>query len=369
MGKMYRVCSRCVMDTSDPEIEFDAEGHCNHCNEFLAITKSRAYQGSASDEELQRQVNRIKYINRNADYDCILGISGGVDSCYAAYIAKTLGLRVLAVHMDNGWNAEEAVNNIRNVVQKLKIDYTSYVLDWAEFRDIQLAVLRSSIVEVEIPTDIAILGTTHRLAAKHNVKTIVSGGNFATEGILPNSWFYDPKDLKLLKAIHRRFGTVKMKKFPAFDYKREIYYKLFKKIRMFYILNLVPYKKDEAKSFLMKNLGWKDYGGKHYESRFTGFVQSYYQYKKFNVDYRRATLSTLICQGEISREAALETLEQEPIGEDRVRRETEYIAKKFNLSVSEFQDIMNLPPKSYKDYPNNERLLTMLYSTYQKVFS
>jgi N-acetyl sugar amidotransferase len=365
--KKYQICNRCVLDTSDPEIVFDKEGNCNHCTDYITRISKLTYQGEKSDNELKQVVKEIKEAGKKNDYDCVVGVSGGIDSSYVAYLVKNLGLRPLAVHLDNGWNSEEAVNNIKNVCKNLGIDYISHVLDWEEFKDIQLSVLKSSIVEVEIPTDIAILSAVHKAAAKYNIKYIISGGNYATEGLLPEKWFYNPKDKKLLTSIHKKFGKVKMKSFPLFDYKKEMFYKFVKGIKMVYILNYVPFDKEAAMELLKDKLGWKYYGGKHYESKYTGFVQSYYQLEKFNVDYRKATYSTLICTGAMTREEAIESLKSKPYDKEKIKIEIEYLSKKFGLSVEEFMNIMNSPPKSYKDYPNDENKLNFIYGMYKRL--
>ncbi len=367
MDENYQICSRCVMDTSDPEIIFDNNGICNHCTEFINITSKNIYQGTETDLKLKKIVCDIKRKGKNSKYDCLIGVSGGVDSSYVAYLTQKLELRTLALHLDNGWNSQEAVQNIKNLCTKLKIDYTSFVLDWEEFRDLQLSILKSSIVEVEIPTDIAILGALHKVASKYNIKYIISGGNYATEGILPKKWFYNPKDLKLLKSIHKKFGNKKIKSFPYFDYKKEIYYKFFKGIKMFYLLNYVPYEKDKVMKILENELGWKYYGGKHYESKFTGFVQSYYQFEKFNLDYRRATFSSEICGGTMLRADALIELNRKPYNQEKISVEIDYICKKLGLERNEFLDIFNSPVKSYKDYPNDERKLELIYRLYKKL--
>ena len=365
----YQICNRCVMDTSDPEITFDNHGFCNHCTEFIHETSKNIYNGKETDLQLEKIVSEIKRKGKQNKYDCLIGVSGGVDSTYVAYLTHKLGLRTLAVHLDNGWNSEEAVLNIKNLCNRLKIDYSSYVLEWEEFSDLQLAVLRSSIVEVEIPTDIAILGALHKIAAKHNIKYIISGGNFATEGILPKKWFYNPKDLTLLKAIHKKFGKKRIKTFPYFDYKKEIYYKFFKGIKMFYLLNYVSYEKEKVMNILRQELDWKYYGGKHYESKFTGFVQSYYQYEKFNLDYRRATFSTQICTGTMKRDEALKELDKKPYNQEKINLEIDYISKKFGIEKNEFLEIFNAPKKSYKNYPNDEKKLEFIYGIYRKFFS
>jgi len=361
----YRQCCRCVMDTSDSEIAFSEDGNCNHCSDFFEKTAKYVYQGKSSDAKLMELVERMKKSGKNNKYDCLIGISGGTDSCYVVYMAKKLGLRALTVHMDNGWNSDTSVKNIKNVVSKLGFDYQSYVLDWEEFKDLQLAFLKASVPEIETPTDIAIPAALHQIAAKNNIKFIISGGNYATEGILPKSWHYDAKDVKYLKSIQRKFGSKKLKTFPTFGFMREIYYKYVKGVRMIYLLNYLPYSKKDAMKVLEDELGWKYYGGKHYESKFTGFVQSYVLPKKFNIDYRRATFSTQICAGEINRNEALTELEKLPYDESVVAIEKEYLSKKLDISLSEFEEIMNLPPKTHRDYPNNQKMLEFIYSIYR----
>ena len=357
------------MDTSDSEISFDDEGNCNHCNKFLHDSKDIIYQGEQSDNRLEKILKKIKEWGKGKEYDCLIGVSGGTDSSFVAYKTKELGLRPLAVHVDNGWNSEESVNNIKNVCNQLNIDYLSYVLDWEEFKDIQLSILKSSIVEVEIPTDIAITSVLHKVASENNIKYIVMGANYATEGILPESWVYNPKDLKLLKGIQKKFGTRKMKSFPTFDYKVEMYYKFIKGIRIIYLLNYLPYAKEEAIETLKEKVGWKNYGGKHHESYYTRFVQSYLQPVKFNLDYRRATLSSQICSGEVTREYAMEQLKKNSYEIDNLEFEKEYISKKLGITTEEFEKIINAPPKSYKDYPNDEKKLSFIYNIYRKYIS
>ena len=369
MTKNYQICKRCVMDTTDPQITFDSEGHCNHCRDFIGTRMSHKYNGATSDAQLEAWVKEIKQAGKNSDYDVVLGLSGGIDSSYAAYITKNLGLRVLAVHLDNGWNAEEAILNIKNVCGKLKIDYESYVLDWDEFRQIQLAFLRASVPEAETPTDMAIPASWHRTAATYNIKYIISGGNFATEGILPPSWHYNAKDTRYFNYIVSKFGgPKKIKNFPIFGYLQETYYKIAKGMKIVYLLNYVPYAKKEAMELLEKELDWKFYGGKHYESKFTGHIQSYYLYKKFGIDYRRATFSSQICTGEVNREEALDILKSLPYKEETALQEMEYLAKKLEITFEELQQIYDLPPRYYWDYPNDEKKLRLIYNTYRRLY-
>ena len=365
----YTICNRCVMDSSDPGITFDSLGNCNHCNEFLTIKQNIIYHGEESDKQLLSILKSIKKSGKKQKYDCLIGVSGGIDSSYVALKAVELGLKPLAVHMDNGWDSEEAVNNIKYLCTHLNIDYQSYVLNWKEFKDLQLSILKSSIVEVEIPTDVAIAGICYKVASENNIKYILGGGNVQTEGILPDLWFYNPKDLKLLKSIQSKFGSETLKNFPSFDYKIEIYYKFIRRIKMVYLLNYMPYSKDKAIEALENQVGWKNYGGKHHESVYTRFVQSYIQPVKFNLDYRRATLSTQICTKEMTRENALIELKNKPYNKDTLEEDKIYVSKKLGIELSELEKIMKTPPKSYKDYPNDEKKLEFIYKIYKKYFS
>ncbi|MCC7331314.1 MAG: N-acetyl sugar amidotransferase [Flavobacteriales bacterium] len=364
--RKYQLCSRCVMDTSDSEIVFNGVGCCNHCEDYLYRIKNLTYQGECSDKELIRIADKIKASGKNQKYDCVIGVSGGIDSSYVAYLAKKLGLKPLAVHLDNGWNSELAVSNIEKLLEKLGIDLYTHVLDWEEFKDLQLSFLKASIPEIETPTDMAIPAVLHQQAAKHNIKYIISGGNYATEAILPKSWHYDRKDVKFLKAIQKQFGTKKLQTFPTFGFQKEIYYKFAKGIRFFYMLNYVPYSKKEAVELLEKELNWKYYGGKHYESRYTKLVQSYILPEKFNIDYRRSTLATQICAGEENREESLEELKLSAFRGINLNEEIEYFCKKLDISISDFEKMMKEAPKSYQDYPNNQNFLEFLYRVYFK---
>ena len=363
--RKYQQCTRCVMDTKDVEIVFDENGYCNHCTEYFDKTSKLIYQGKTSDEMLAQLIKQIKQSGKNKEYDCVLGISGGCDSCYAACIAKNLGLRVLAVHMDNGWDSEISVSNIKNVIEKLGVSYQSYVLDWEEFRGIQLAFLKASVPEIETPTDIAIQGVLHKVAAKYNIKYIISGSNYATEGILPKSWHYNSKDVKYLNSIHKQFGNKKLKTFPTFSALQEMYYKYVKGIRLIYLLNYLPYNKKEAMEVLEQKFGWKYYGKKHHESTFTGFVQSYILPEKFQIDYRLSTSSSKICSDTITREEALLELTKEFYEPEKATAVKEYVCKKLGITIKEFDAMMASPPKTYRDYPNAQKKLEFIYRVYR----
>ena len=356
------------MDTTDLQITIGDNGYCNHCTEFLDNRVRHTYRGQESDAALNGLIATIKAAGKGNEYDCIIGVSGGSDSSYLAYVAKEKGLRPLAVHMDNGWNSEQAVQNIKNIIEKLEIDYESYVLDWHEFKDLQLSFLKASVPEAETPTDLAIVATLNYFAAKYNIRYILSGGNQATEGILPKSWHYNAKDLKYFNYIQRTFGARNLKNFPTFGYKKETYYKLIKGIRTVYPLNYVPYVKEEANQLLKDKFDWKYYGGKHYESKYTMFIQSYYLYEKFRIDYRRAGLAARICSGEISRSDAIEQLKSKPYDLAKIEDEKQYISKKLGVSRDEFERILNLPAKWYWDYPNDEKKLGFIYDAYRLLF-
>ena len=356
------------MDTSDPEITFDERGNCNHCSEYFNIRAKHSYQGSSSDLALAKLVKAIKSAGRNNKYDCIVGMSGGVDSSYAAYLSKKLGLRPLAVHMDNGWDSEQAVVNIKKVTDTLGIDYESYVLDWEEFKDIQLAFLKASVPEAETPTDVAIPVALHHFAAKYNIKYILNAGNLTTEGILPKSWHYNSKDLKYFRYIQQTFGQKPLRNFQNYDVKNELYFKLIKGIRIIYLLNFVYFDQDETIKFLNELFDYRYCGQKHFESRYTKFIHSYYLYRKFGIDYRRATFSSQICNGHLSRSVAIEQLRTMPYCEAWVEEEKYYICKKLGICGEELERILALPPKWYWDYPNSDTKLKYIYNAYRKLF-
>lgn len=366
--RLYQICTRCVMDTTDPQISFNENGECDLCTEYIDKRKHHNYQGKKSDIACNNLISDIKKSGTGKKYDCIIGLSGGVDSSTVAWITKQKGLRVLAIHIDNGWNSEEAEINIKNVANKLNIDYQKIAPEWNEFRELQLTFLKASIPEAETPTDVAIPAILHKVAAQYGAKYIISGGNFATEGILPKSWHYNAKDLKYFNYIVYKFGPLKLKSFPTFGFLKEFYYKVFKGIKTIYLLNYVPYNKSTSKEMLKNELDWRDYGGKHHESKYTAFIQSYYLFEKFGIDYRRATFSAQICTGELKREQALQLLETKPYNKEKVDLDIIYIAEKLEITVAEMNSIINAAPKWYWNYPNSEKKLSFIYNTYRKLY-
>lgn len=353
MTREYQICTQCVMDTSDPLISFSTAGVCNHCRSYEVEVKpivDRAESGQAAPE-LAKVVGKIKAAGEGREYDCLIGLSGGVDSSYVAAKVKELGLRPLAVHFDSGWNSELAVSNIENIVKRLDIDLYTHVCDWDEMRDLQLAFFKAGVANCDTPTDHAFLAVLYRVAAKHGIRHIVTGTNFATEAILPQAWGYSPADLTHLRAIHSRFGARPLKTYPTLGFfARYLYYPLVHGLRTVRILNLMPYNKNNVKEIIKQNLGWRDYGGKHYESIFTRFFQAYYLPQKFGYDKRRAHLSSLIVSGQMTREQALKELELPTYPADKLAVDKEFVAKKIGLTVAEFDRIVQAPPHDYSEY-------------------
>lgn len=345
------------MDKTAEEIVFDQKGICNFCNNYDNVLVKEIYSDKDGEKRLERLIQEIKRKGKNSDYDCLIGLSGGVDSSYVAYLVKKkYGLRTFAVHLDNGWNSELAVANVEQIVKRLDIDLHTNVLDWKEFRDIQLSFMKSSISNIEIPTDHAIWALLIKTAGKMKIPYIIAGNNVVTESIMPESWLYGSKDSKLIRSIHNQFGKVKMKNYPYLSTFNYVDYLLLRGIRWVPILNYVPYVKSEAKQLLIDELGWRDYGGKHYESIFTRFFHAYYLPEKFGYDLRKSYASALVCSGQISREEALEEVSMPPAPIEIIEQDKEYVKKKFALSDEEFNAIMTSPNKTFADYPNNDKL-------------
>jgi N-acetyl sugar amidotransferase len=286
-----------------------------------------------------------------------MGLSGGVDSSYVAYTAKRLGLRPLAVHFDSGWNSELAVNNIENIVKKLGIDLHTHVVDWEEMRDLQLAFFKASVANCDIPTDHAFPAILYREAARHGIKYILSGSNYATEFILPSAWGYQSGDLRHLRDIHNRFGRAKLREYPTIGFFQQyIWYPYVRGIKTVKPLNYLPYNKFETKKTIMRELDWRDYGGKHYESVFTRFFQGYYLPVKFGYDKRRAHLSSLINAGQLTREAAMDELAHPTYDPQLQADDKAFVAKKIGVSVAELDEIFQRPNKDYSEYASYAKL-------------
>ena len=345
-----QTCSRCVMDTSDPDIRFDERGVCHHCHAYDEAVRTRVMTGEPA--KLDALVAEIKAAGRGKPYDCIIGVSGGVDSTYVAYAIRKLGLRPLAVHLDNGWDSELAVKNIQHVLEKLGIELYTEVLEWDEFRDLQLAFLRASTPDSEIPTDHAIVSVLYQQARRLGIKYILSGCNVRTESHLPLAWSRGHSDWRYIQALQKQFGTRPLKTFPHRNMVDLVWDA--RRLAWIDILNYLEYRKADALVVLQDELGWQYYGGKHYESIYTRFYQGYILPKKFGFDKRRMHLSSLVCSGEMTRDAALAELEAPPYPADLQASDREYVVKKLGITDDEFERIMQTPPKRFDDYPSYE---------------
>lgn len=356
MQDKYRICTRCLMDTSDPEIQFDKHGICNHCHDYDRLITQRVVKGQEGLRYLEKLVEKIKRDGRGKPYDCVMGVSGGVDSTYVAYVAKRkFGLRPLAIHMDNGWDSELAVRNIEETLKRLEIDLYTNVLNWEEFRDLQLAFLRASTPDLEIPSDHAIWAVIGDMAEKLKVRYILSGFNVRTETHLPRAWSQGHFDWMYIKSIHKQYGKGKLKGFPHQGL--ITYYRRLFSLRRVDILNYLDYNKQEAMQLLENELGWKYYGGKHHESIYTRFYQGSMLPEKFGYDKRRSHLSSQICSGEITREDAIAELQKPTYAPSMQEEDREYVTKKLGLTDDDFHAIMSLPKKRFWDYPSYTRIL------------
>ncbi|MBY0537538.1 MAG: N-acetyl sugar amidotransferase [Chitinophagaceae bacterium] len=348
---IFRQCTISVMDTiADPDITFDENGICNYYYEYKKAESESVRKGAEGWAALKAIAATIKEAGKGQDYDCIMGLSGGVDSTYVALLAKQLGLRPLAVHFDNGWNSELSVMNIENIVNKLGFDLFTYVINWDEFKDLQLSYLKASVVDIEAITDHAIFASLYRLAGERNIKYILSGTNVQTENTLPKSWIFNKYDHRNIKAIHKAYGKVPLKTFPFMDAKVKRYYQQMKGISSVSVLHYADYNKAEVKKRIQEELGWRDYGGKHYESIWTRFYQGYILPTKFKIDKRKAHLSDLIFGDQITKEQALEELAKPIYDPAQFKTDFDFVLKKFGLTEEEWNAIMAIPPRSHYDF-------------------
>ena len=354
--KKYQICNHCVMDETAKEITFNKDGICNFCKEYEE-KKLNMYHGEEKRQRLSQLIEKIRK-DKKGKYDLILGVSGGVDSTYLAYKLKELGLKILAVHVDNGWNTELSVKNVKRICEKLDIPLYTYCLDWEEFKDLQLSFLKASVPDLEIPTDHAIVAVLYKVAEENNVKYIARGRNFVTEAILPESWSQGHSDWKYIKGIQNIFGTKELKKFPHFDLFKGG--KLLLKYKRIAPLDYMDYNREDAKKVLIEKLGWEDYGGKHLESIYTRFVQGYILPFKFGFDKREAHLSTEINAGTMTREKALEILNKPSYNEKLMKEDREKIIEKLGINQEQFNQYMSLPNKSIDDYPSYKKILKLM---------
>lgn len=359
MKEGFQICNRCVMDTTDPDIVFYTNGGCNHCTTAIQRLNDIYGDKAGNKEKLLEILRNVKKEGQNKQYDCIIGLSGGIDSSYLAYVlVREFGIRPLAVHVDNGWNSEQSVSNIHNIVEKLNIDLYTHVIDWNEFKDLQISFLRASVVDLEMLSDHAIAVAIWRIAKKKKIRYFLIGSNYQTESIMPRKWFYSFKrDSRNIMDIYKQFGSGrKIRTFPFLNFYE---YLTFGKKYGKYVMPLsyLDYNKEKAKEILRKEVAWQDYGAKHHESFITKFYQTYILPNKFNIDKRKAHLSSLICANQITRDMALEKL-KDPFfrNENEEKEAVEYFCKKMELSPEEFDLIIKLPRREHNEFKSFSKI-------------
>ena len=348
-----RICTKCVMDTTDPMITFNEHGVCDHCMTFARSTFPNWHPDQTGAAKLASNVERIRKLGEGKDFDCIIGMSGGIDSSYLTYVAKEKqGLRPLVFHVDAGWNSQIAVNNIEKLVDGLGLDLYTEVIDWEEMKDLQLAFFKSGVSHIDTPQDHAFFATMYKFALEHDVKYILTGSNLSTECVRnPVEWMYYQSDSVQLRDIHRKFGTRPLVNYPVTSILRhKIYLPYVKKIKVVKPLDFMPYIKQDAIKLLTERFGWQPYPQKHFESRFTRFYEGYWLPTKFGYDTRKVQFSSLILTGQMTREQALAKLAEPSYDEKLIHQDFEYVATKLGITVEELQGYLYAPNKSYRDY-------------------
>jgi N-acetyl sugar amidotransferase len=356
----YQICTRCVIDTSDPGVTFNVQGLCNFCIEHEFLKSKYTFTEKQENKNLLSMGKMIKNSKKSNTYDCIIGLSGGVDSSYVALLAKKLGLNPLCVHFDNGWNTELSVSNIRKIVEYCNFELYTYVINWEEFRDLQRSFIKADVVDLEMLSDHAIFAALFAIRKKFRIKIVLSGTNFNTEYGLPDSWIWSKMDFRNIKDIHKKYGEVKLKTYPKMN---NLKWSL---IRQFGFggtflepLNMINYKKNIAMNAL-SDIGWQYYGGKHFESIITKFYQGYILPVKFGIDKRRCHHSSLIRNMEMSRSAALEDLKLPALNDETIQSEKKYICKKLGFSIDEFDEIMRRPEKKHYEYKTDMHYMNII---------
>jgi len=349
------------MDSSDPEITFDERGFCNNCNSAIELLKTRWFPNQIGEVKLKEILNKIKIKQKGRRYDCVMGLSGGVDSSYLLYLAtKVWNLNVLAIHVNAGWNSAIAEGNIERLVRKLNVDLYTYVVDWEEMKELQLAYLRSGVINQDVPQDHVFFAQLYKQAIKEKVRFVLTGHNLATESIMPLSWGYNAMDLKQLKHIFKTFSKGKLQSYTTISLLKKITYSVLYKQKVIKPLDFITYNKDVAKKFLREEFGWEDYGIKHGESVFTRFFQNYWLPVRYGFDKRKPHLSSMIITGFITRENALDILKEPLYDDNQLKLDKEYICNKLEISLEELNDFLHLPKIPHTFYASGDRLFKLV---------
>jgi len=362
MSRPYRVCSRCVMDTSDSKITFDAQGICDHCHAFDQDVRPHWHPDERGRAEVSKVVAAIKEAGKDKPFDSILGMSGGLDSSYMLHlVVKEFGLRPLVFHVDGGWNSDIAVSNIQSLVGGLGLDLYTEVINWEEMRDLQLAFFKSGVSHLDIPQDHAFIATLYHFAHKHGIGWILNGGNISTECVRnPKDWLYHGTDMAQIRDIHGQFGSRPLKTFPLSSALfHKFYLRYVRGVRVFKPLDLLPYTKDLAIETLQREYGWNPYPQKHFESRFTKFFEGYWLPTRFGYDTRRVQFSSLVLTEQMTRDEALKRLERPSYDPETIDDDFAYVASKLRIPVDELRRYHGMPKKSYRDYKNQEWLFDL----------
>lgn len=361
--KEYKICNNCIMDTSDSLIEFDENGMCDHCHNFYENIKPMWHPDKQGMELLKPIIEKIKREGKGKEYDCLIGLSGGLDSSYVAYYAKEkFGLRPLLLHVDAGWNTPVSINNVKCIVDGLGLDLETFVVNWEEMKDLQLAFLKSQVPDADTPQDVAFFSVLYNYAAKNNIKYILTGGNFSTECVRePLEWgSYYATDTTFVKDIHKKNGRKPLKDFPLSDiFKYKIYYRYVKGIRVIKPLDCMPYFKEPAIRELQEKFKWQPYKHKHHESYFTRFFETYWLPNKFGYDKRRAHFSSLILTGQMTREEALERISKPEVDSETMKHDLNFVCSKLGITIDELNQIYKGSNKTFKDYNNKWHIITL----------
>ena len=361
-SRTYQICTNCIMDTSDSTITFDERGWCDYCRNFYQNIRPNWHPNERGVQEITPLIEKIKREGKGRDHDCLIGISGGLDSSYVTYVAKEkFGLRPLMFHCDAGWNSDLGVSNIQKIIEGLGLDLVTEVVNWEEMKDLQRAFFKSQVPFVDTPQDLALFSAIYNFAAKNDFKYVITGGNNSTECVRESiEWTYFSTDMRHVRDVHKRFGSRPLDTFPVCDIlKYRTYYRWVKRIRVIKLLDSVPYIKKEAIRTLAERFGWQPYPQKHYESRFTRFYESYWTPRKFGYDKRRAYMSSEILTQQLTRDEALQRIAKPELDERTMAQEFEYVATKLGWTVAEFEEIFRGKNKTYKDYKNNLFLITL----------